>query len=85
MKLLFKKSFNRFYNRLFYSNLLEKKRVDLPIEIIFHKLIQIIINITSLIKAIINIMIKYHNFLNSIINDKELIFTSKFWRSFCYL
>ena len=45
---------------------------------VYDKLIKIIINTLGLAKIIMNIVIKHYNFLNSIIIDKGLLFTSKF-------
>ena len=37
------------------------------------------INALNLVKIIINIVIIYHNFLDIIVIDKNLLFSSKFW------
>ena len=41
------------------------------------ELVMIIIDILGLAKVIINIIGKYYSFLNSVIIDKSLLFTSK--------
>lgn len=52
--------------------------VDHLIKIVHYKLVQIMINAPSLAKDIIDMVIQYHELLNSIINNGDLIFTSKF-------
>ena len=39
----------------------------------------VIINVLDLIKIFINILVRYHCILNSIIIDKSLLFLLKFW------
>ena len=48
-------------------------------KIAYYKSIKVIIDIWGLIKVIINIIIRYYNFLDFIVLDKSLLFTSKFW------
>ena len=36
------------------------------------------------VQVIINVMMRYHGLLELIINDNNLLFTSKFWSSLCY-
>lgn len=45
---------------------------------IYYKLVKIVINILSLVKVIFNIIIKYYNILNFIINKKDTVFILKF-------
>ena len=51
---------------------------------IYYELIKIIINILGLKKVIIDIIIRYHKFLNSNIINKSLLFISKFWSLLYY-
>ena len=44
---------------------------------VYYKLIKIIINTLDLAKIIINIIIRYHNFLDIIFINKNLLFISK--------
>ena len=53
-------------------------------KMIYYKLVKVIINVPSLIKIIINIIIRYHGLLNSIVINQRLLFTSKFWSLLCY-
>lgn len=52
--------------------------VDCLTKIIYYKLVKIIINAPSLAKIMIYIIIYHHNFLDSIVNNQKLVFTSKF-------
>lgn len=45
---------------------------------VYYKLVKNTINATKITKVIINVMIKHHDFLKSIINNKEFLFTLKF-------
>lgn len=45
---------------------------------IYYKLVKIIINAQKLAKIIINIVMQDHSYLNSIITNKNLVFTFKF-------
>ena len=46
--------------------------------IVYYKLVKIIINALGLIKVIVNIMIRYHNFWNLIIINQKLFLNIKF-------
>ena len=46
---------------------------------IYYKYIKITINILSLAKVIIDMVIQYHKILKSIVMDQGLLFISKFW------
>lgn len=43
-----------------------------------YKLVKIIINLTGLAKIILNIIMRHHDFSDSIIDNKKILFTSKF-------
>lgn len=49
-----------------------------------YKPVKIIINCLGLAEIIINMVVKYHNLLNSIVFDKGSLFTSKFRLLLCY-
>ena len=74
--ILINKKNNSYDSILIILNLLTK--------LIYYKLIKIIINISNLTKIIINIVIKYYIFLNLIVINRGLLFTSKFQLSLYY-
>ena len=49
-----------------------------------YKSVKININILGLAKIIINVVMKHHSLLDSIITNRELLFISKFWLSLYY-
>ena len=51
---------------------------------VHYKLVKITINAPSLVKVIINIVIKHHGLFDFIITDWGSLFTLKFWSSLCY-
>ena len=53
-------------------------------KIIDYKLFKVIINAPRLAKVIINIVLQYHDLLDSIISDRRAIFTLKFCFSLYY-
>ena len=48
-------------------------------KIMYYKLVKITINFIGLIKIIINMVVQYHSFFNSIISNQKTIFTFNFW------
>ena len=58
--------------------------VDCMTKIVYYKLVKVIINALRLAEVIINMMVQYHDFPDSIISNCGAIFTSKFWSSLCY-
>lgn len=46
---------------------------------VYYKPIKVTINVAGLAKIIINIVVRHHGLLKSIINDKNSIFILKFW------
>ena len=44
--------------------------------IIYYKLVKVIINALGLIEIIIDIVIRYYSFSNSIVTDQKLLFIS---------
>ena len=51
---------------------------------IYYKSVKIIINVLSLVKVVIKVIIRYHGFLDSIIIIWRLLFISKFRLLPCY-
>lgn len=58
--------------------------VDCLIKMIYYKPVKIIINTVRFAKVIINIVVRHHGFLESIISNRCSLFTSKFWYSLCF-
>ena len=58
--------------------------IDRLLKIVYYKLIKVIIDAPGLSEVIINVVVRYHDFLDSIITNQRLLFTSKFWLLLCY-
>ena len=58
--------------------------IDKLTEMLYYKLIKITINAMVLINIIINVVVRYCGFLDLIIINKKLLFTTKFWLLQCY-
>ena len=58
--------------------------VDRLTKIVHYKLIKLIINVAGLAKVILDVVIWHHGLPYSIMSDRGLLFTSKFWLSLCY-
>ena len=58
--------------------------IDKLTKMIHYKLVKITINDLSLIKIIIDIVMRHYGLLNSIITNRKLLFISKFWSLLCY-
>ena len=58
--------------------------VDWLTKMVYYKLIKVTINASSLAKVIINVIVRHHGLPDSIIINRELLFTSKFWSLLCY-
>ena len=52
--------------------------VDEPIKIVYYKLIKVTINMSSLSKVIIDVMVRYYSLLNSIVINQMSLFILKF-------
>ena len=48
------------------------------IKIVYYKPVKVIINISSLAKVIINVIVRYHGLLNLIVSNSKFLFISKF-------
>lgn len=55
------------------------------IKIVYYKLVKTTINVTKVLKIIINMVIRHHSLPHSIMSHRMVLFTSKFWLSLCYL
>ena len=53
-------------------------------KMVHYKPVKVTINALGLAKAIINVVIRHHGLPDSIVTDRELLFTSKFWSLLCY-
>ena len=49
----------------------------------YYELVKVTINALGLAEVILNMVVWYHNLLDSIILDKSSLFTSKFWLLLC--
>ena len=58
--------------------------VDRLTKMVHYELVKVTINASGLAKVIINVVVRHHDLLDSIVNDRGAIFTSKFWSSLCY-
>ncbi len=53
-------------------------------KIVHYLPIKVTINALSLAKVIIDVVVRHHGVPESIVTDRGLLFTSKFWFSLCY-
>ena len=53
-------------------------------KMVHYKLVKITIDASELAKVIIDVVIQHHDLPDSIISERKVIFTSKFWSSLCY-
>ena len=51
---------------------------------VYYMPVQVIINTLGLIEVILDVVIRHHGIPDSIITNRGLLFTSKFWSSLCY-
>ena len=58
--------------------------VDCLRMIVYYEPVKVTIDAPSLVQVIINMMVRYHNLLNSIISNRRIVFTSKLWSLLCY-
>ena len=50
----------------------------------YYELVKITIDALGLVGVILDVVVWHHDFSNTIIYDKGLLFTLKFWSSLCY-
>ena len=53
-------------------------------KMVHYKQVKVTIDALELAEVIIDVVVWYHGLLDSIINDWETIFTSKFWSLLCF-
>ena len=53
-------------------------------KMVHYELVKVTIHDSRLAKVIIDMVVQYHDLLDSIISDRGAIFLSKFWFSLCY-
>ena len=58
--------------------------VDWLTKIVYYKQVKITIDTPGLAKVILNVIVRHHNLLNSIIINRGSLFTLKFWSLLCY-
>ncbi len=59
--------------------------IDRLIKIVYYELVKVMIDIPGLAKMIIDVVVCHHRVPKSIVMDQDLLFTSKFWFSLCYI
>ena len=58
--------------------------IDWLTKMIYYKHIKVTINALGLIEIIINVIVRYHDFSDSIVTNQGSFFISKFWSLLCY-
>ena len=58
--------------------------VDRFTKMVHYEPVKITIDASGLAEVIINVVVRYHGFPDSIVTDRVSLFTSKFWSSLCY-
>ena len=58
--------------------------VDRLIKMVHYEPVKVTIDAPGLAKVIINVVVRHHGLLTSIVTDRGSFFTSKFWLSLCY-
>ena len=53
-------------------------------KMVYYELLKVIINAPGLAKVILEVIVWHYSFPNSIVSDKDLLFTFKFWSSLSY-
>ena len=86
-----KRLFDRFYHEITDFNQLERRKLWLhpshcwpPQKIVHYELVKVIINALRLAEVVLNVVVWYHGFPNSIVSDRSSLFISKFWSSLRY-
>ena len=52
---------------------------------VYYKPVKSSLNISRIAKVIIDVVVRYHGLTNSIITNRGLLFTLKFWSLLCYI
>ena len=58
--------------------------VDCLTKMLHYEPVKVIIDVPRLVEVIIDVVVRHHGLLDSIISGRRAIFTSKFWSSLCY-
>ena len=58
--------------------------VDRVTKMVHYKPVKVTINASGLTEVIINMVVRHHGLLDSIVTNRGLLFTSKFWSLLCY-
>ena len=58
--------------------------VDRLTKMLHYKPVKVIIDAPGLAEVIIDVVVRHHGLPDSIVTDRGLLFTSKFWSSLCY-
>lgn len=58
--------------------------IDWLTKMVYYEPVKITINTPGFAKVIVDIVMQYHDLLNLIVSDQELVFTSKFWSLLFY-
>ena len=58
--------------------------VDWLTKIVHYELVKVTIDAPGLAEVILDMVVRYHGFSDSIVSDRGSLFTSKFWSSLCY-
>ena len=53
-------------------------------KMVHYQPVKVTINAPALAKVILNVVVWHHNLLDSIVSNRSLLFTFKFWLSLCY-
>ncbi len=51
---------------------------------VHYKRVKVIINILGQVEVIIDVVVRHYGIPESIVLDRDLLFTSKFWSLLCY-
>ncbi len=58
--------------------------VDWLTKMVYYEPVKVTIDDPGLTKVIFDVIVRYHGLPNSIVSDRGLVFTSKFWSLLCY-
>ncbi len=58
--------------------------VDRLRKMVYYVPVNVTINVPGLAEVIIDVVVRHHGVLESIVTDRGSLFTSKFWSSLCY-
>ena len=59
--------------------------VDWLTKMVYYKPVKITLDEPGLAEVIIDMVVRYHGLLDSIVTDWSSLFTSKFWSLLCYI